>query len=236
MPSGYLWVDHAAPEHERAARVGGRVRMPVLRPPWLVVYQEPGRVLVNRWPGRLLRVEVVPAQSEQERAVVAAVSARIRPDAGYTHAACVDVVAELSPALPFGPDGEAVVRVVEAAQALDEPTAHRLARARHGDAAHGYRAAWQRWLAGTRPAGLGSPVGSGLGLLHQVVRDSARSHGGPTAWVVDGDGEDVVAEPWQSAYAALREAALAYGAPDLLDGATGRALSTAWQAVYGRLP
>ncbi|WP_155368186.1 hypothetical protein [Catellatospora vulcania] len=234
MP-GYLWVDHAAPEHERAARVGGRVRMPTMSPPWLVVYETPGRILVNRWPGRLLRVDVVPAASEQESAALAAMVAGISLGAGHTNATCVEVVAELSPALLFGAHGDAVVRVVEAAQTLDEPTAHRLAGARDRDAPEFFRAAWRHWLAEPRAAGAGSPIGSGFGLLHQVVRHSARSRGGPRAWLVDADGEDVVAEPWESAYCALREAAMAYGAPDLRDGAARAAMSTAWNTVYGSM-
>lgn len=236
MGSGYLWVDDAAPEHERAARVGARLRMPAPRPPWLVVHETPGRILVNRWPGRLLRVEPVPPASGEERAALTSAVAGIRPGASYTHAVCVDVVAELSPALPFGEHGDAVARVVEAGQALDEPTADRLARARHGDAADACRAAWRRWLTGPRTSGPGSPVGSGFGLLHRVVRDSAGSRGRPGAWVVDAEGEDVVAEPWESAYGALREAAMAFGAPDLADGAAREAMSRAWHAVYGAEP
>ncbi|GHJ42904.1 hypothetical protein Cs7R123_02460 [Catellatospora sp. TT07R-123] len=234
--AGYLWVDHAAPEHERAAEVGGRVRLPELRPPWLVVYETPGRVLVNRWPGRLLHVETVPAASEAERSALAEVTARIVPGAGYTNAVCVDVVAELSPALPFGTYGEAVVRVVEAALALDEPTAHRLAEARHRDAEDACRAAWRRWSEQPKTWGVGSPVGSGFGLLHRLVRDSARERGGQDAWVVDGDGDEEAAEPWRSAYGALREAAMAHGAPDLCDSAARTAMSTAWNAVYGPMP
>lgn len=236
MALGYLWVDHAAPEHVRAAEAGGRVRLPEPRPPWLVVYETPGRILVNRWPGRLLAVRVLPAATAGERAALAEVNARIVPSAGYTNAMAVDVVEELSPALMFGADGDAVARVLDAARVLDEPTAHRLAQARHPDAGEACRAAWQRWLAEPRPCGLGSPIGSGFGLLHRLVSDSARSRGGPGAWVVDGDGEEQAAEPWESAYGALREAALAYGAPDLLDSPAGALMSTAWNAVYGRMP
>ncbi|MEV0460130.1 hypothetical protein [Catellatospora methionotrophica] len=225
--SGYLWVDRAAPEQ---ARVGGRIRMPALSPPWLVVYETPERVLVNRWPGRLLRVRAVPATSEPERAALAAAVAPIRPGAGYTHATSVDVLEELPPGLPFGAHGDAVARVLDAARALDEATAYRLAAARHRDAPQACRSAWQRWLAGPRMGGAGSPIGSGSGLLHQLVRDSARARGGPQTWTVDGDGEETVAEPWESAYGALRAAALAYGAPDLSDAA---AMATAWNVVYG---
>lgn len=236
MAPGYLWVDHAAPEHERAAEVGGLVRLPEARPPWLVVYEAPEQILVNRWPGRLFSVRVPPPATVGERATLAEVTARILPGAGYTNAMAVDVVEELSPALPFGPYGEAVTRVLDAARALDEPTAHRLARARHGAAGDACRAAWQRWLAEPRPSGVGSPIGSGFGLLHRLVKDSAHARGGPGAWIVDGDGEEEAAEPWASAYGALREAALAYGAPDLLDSAAGALMSTAWNAVYGRMP
>ncbi|GAA1364174.1 hypothetical protein [Catellatospora chokoriensis] len=236
MAPGYLWVDHAAPEHERAAEVGGRVRLPAPRPPWLVVYESPDRIVVNRWPGRLFSVRALPPATAAERATLAEVGVRILPGAGYTNAMAVDVVAELSPALPFGRHGAAVTRVLDAARALDEPTAHRLARARHRDAEDACRAAWQRWLAEPRPSGVGSPIGSGFGLLHRLAKDSAHARGGPGAWTVDGDGEEDATEPWASAHSALREAALACGAPDLLDSAAGALLSTAWNTVYGRMP
>ncbi|MFC7245060.1 hypothetical protein ACFQO7_21505 [Catellatospora aurea] len=236
MDSGYLWVDHSAPEHVRTAQVGGHVRQPEARPPWLVVYESPGRVLVNRWPGRLFAVRIRPAATAGERAALAEVTARIRPGAGYTNAMAVDVIEELSPALMFGADGDAVVRVLDAARALDEPTAHRLARARHPDAGDACRAAWQRWRDDTPPCGLGSPIASGFGLLHRLVCDSARARGGPGAWIVDGDGEEEAAEPWKSAYGALREAAMAYGAPDLSDSDSGTIMAAAWIEVYGHLP
>lgn len=236
MDSGYLWVDHAAPEHLRTAQAGCRVRLPEARPPWLVVYESPGRVLAVRWPGRLFAVRISPAATAGERAALAEVTARILPGAGHTNAMAVDVVEELSPALMFGADGDAVVRVLDAALALDEPTAHRLARARHPGAGDACRAAWQRWRDETQLCGLGSPIGSGSGLLHRLVSDSARARGGPGAWVVDGDGEEEAAEPWKSAYGALREAALAYGASDLLDSAAGVIIATAWNAVYECMP
>ena len=235
MVSGYLWVDESAPDHARSAKAGGLVRMPSPRPPWLVVYTAPDRVLVNRWPGRLWQVEIVPPESEPEVAALAEITARIVPGAGYTHASCVEGGAEVSPALPFGAHGTAVARVVEAGQALDEPTAHRLAAARSPEAGHAYTAAWRRWSELPRGWGLHSPVGSGLGLLGTVVQASARLRGGPGAWVVDGDGEHVVAEPWDSAYGALREAALAYGAPQLVDGAARELLAAPWDTVYGPL-
>ncbi len=233
MESGYLWVDEAAPAYAAAAAAGGLVRMPSPRPPWLVVYAAPDRVLVNRWPGRLWRVEIVPPASEPERAALAEVTAGIAPCAGYTNASCVEMIAEVSPALPFGAHGDAVVRAVEAGQALTEPTAHRLATARHPEAGRAYVAAWRRWSAEPRGCGLGSPVGSGMGLLGSVVEAAARRRGRPGAWVVDGDGEHVVAEPWGRAYAALREAALTYGAPHLVDDTAHATLSAAWNTVYG---
>ncbi|BCJ76561.1 hypothetical protein CS0771_61050 [Catellatospora sp. IY07-71] len=235
MGSGYLWADDTAPAHVRSAEPGGLVRMPSPRPPWLVVYTAPGRVLVTGWPGRLWRVEIMPPAAEPERAALAEITARIAPGAGYTHASRVEVVAEVSPALPFGAHGDAVARVVEAGQALDEPTAHRLAEARRPEAGRAYVHAWLRWSAEPRGWGVNSPVGSGLGLLGTVVQASARLRGGPGAWVVDGDGENVVAEPWCSAYGALREAALAYGAPHLVDGAARELLAAPWDTVYGPL-
>ncbi|MFD0591801.1 hypothetical protein ACFQZ4_03865 [Catellatospora coxensis] len=201
-----------------------------------MVYESPGRVLVNRWPGRLFAVRTQPASTAGERVALAEVTARILPGAGYTNAMVVDVVEELSLALMFGAGGDAVVRVLDAARALDEPTAHRLARARNSGAGDACRAAWQRWRDQPRPWGLGSPIGSGFGLLHRLVSDSARARGGPAAWVVDGDGEEEAAEPWASAYGALREAAMAYGAPDLMDGDSGKIASAAWIEVYGHMP
>ncbi|MEV4411503.1 hypothetical protein [Catellatospora sp. NPDC049609] len=235
MVPGYLYVDHTDPEHPRAV-AGGRVTLPAPRPPWLLVHRSLDQMLVTRWPVRLFRVAEVPPATERERAVLADAVAELLPIAGFTRAACVDVLEELSPALLFGPYGAAVARVLDAGCALDEQTAHRLAQARHRNAEQAYRAAWRRWLDGPRVSGASSPVGSGFALLHRVVGDSARLRGRPGAWVVDGDGEDVVAEPWRAAFSALLEAAMAYGAPDLSDGAAGVAMSTAWHAVYGPMP
>ena len=44
----------------------------------------------------------------------------LRSDAGYTRAIAVDLLEEISPSVLFGPQGDAVIRVIEAVIALDE--------------------------------------------------------------------------------------------------------------------
>jgi hypothetical protein len=254
-------VGEYSSERLRGAEPGTRVRTPPSGPPSILVARSLEHVTVSRWPGRLLRVEVVPPVAGEER--TARERATVTRDAGaaFTRALAVDVVEELAPSVLFGPHGAAVVRVIGAATALDEDTARRLAAARHRDAFHAYGTAWERWLAdqpnGAPYLGYGpreviavpgagpspSPIGYGFTVVYTAVRDSARLRGGPRAFTViedddEGDdddegGDDVLREPWSTALGALLDAAMAFGAPHLVDASATAVLAGAWTAVYG---
>ncbi|MDQ0938469.1 hypothetical protein [Streptomyces sp. V1I1] len=117
----------------------------------------------------------------------------LRSDAGYTRAIAVDLLEEMSPSVLFGPQGDAVIRVIEAAIALDEEGARKLASAPHPAADREYSKAWDRWLAEQpkaahnrhqdhastlliRGAGTsGSPIGDGFPMVWHMLRKSALS-------------------------------------------------------------
>ncbi|MCB5164483.1 hypothetical protein LG634_06490 [Streptomyces bambusae] len=250
--AGYMYVDHEAPGHLQGAAVGARIRVPSLEPPWLVVDEELEGVLVVRWPGRLFRAEVVPPSTDRERAAAALAAGNLRSGAAFTRAVAVDLVEELSPALLFGGHGKAVLRVLEAGRALDGEGAHRLASLRSTTADQAYGAAWERWLADQpngapyrgRPhawtlavPGAGrsrSPIGHGFTVLSRVVRESARLRGGDEAFTVDEDGDEVTAPAWRAALGALLDAAMAFGAPDLVDAHGAAELTAAWRGTFER--
>lgn len=250
--SGFVFVDQEAPDYLKEAAPGSRVTLPSFEPPWLVVNHSLDRVIVARWPGRLFRAEVVPPATDEERAAMARAAERLSSDAGYTRAVSIDLVEEISPTVLFGPHGDAVRPVLEAGYALDEEDARRLASARHPAADRAYSAAWERWL-GEQPNGAAyqgqwhastvavpgagrseSPIGHGFTVLSHAVYESARLRGGGRTHALDEYGDWVLLDPWRTASVALLDAAMAFGAPHLVDDRTGTVLTTAWNAVYGR--
>ncbi|WP_190123867.1 hypothetical protein [Streptomyces inusitatus] len=192
--------------------------------------------------------------TDEERAAVARAAENLRSDAGYTRAISVDLLEELSPSVLFGPHGAAVCRVLEVGYGLDEEGARRLASARHPAADRAYGTAWDRWLAeqpkdapcqgegharlmavpGAGPSQ--SPIGHGFSVLVDAVRGSARLRGGPDADATDEHGDEVLMDPWRTALGALLDAAMALGAPHLVDGQVGTVLTSAWNAVLGSVP
>src|SRR5690348_16795315 len=91
---------------------GMRVTLPSLGPPWIAVDHSLEHVHVAHWPGRLFRADVVPPATDEERAAMARAAAGLRADASYTRALAVDLLAEISPSVLFGPHGNAVIRVI----------------------------------------------------------------------------------------------------------------------------
>ncbi|UWP86993.1 hypothetical protein [Dactylosporangium fulvum] len=256
MAEGFVYVRDDRPGPMAGARVGARVRTPSWDPPWIVVDHELDGVIVARWPGRLFRVAVVPPDSDEERLALARVERNRRTDVPYSRVFTVDVLAELPPGPLFGPHGDAVVEILEHARRLTEPAARELAAARHPDADRAYTRVWQRWL-DTRPGGTryrshdhsrvlsipgagrpGSPVGNGLTVLWTCVTDSARRCAGAAAFAVDEESDEeydeVLQDPWSTAGAALLDAAMARGAPDLVGPADAAVLTAAWQVVRRR--
>ncbi|RKN27249.1 hypothetical protein [Micromonospora musae] len=250
MVDGFVYANNE-PDHPLAgAQVGARVRLPSFDPPWIVLHHRLDVVRPARWPGRLFRVRSVPAETEEERVALEAAGWNLRTDASYRRVFAVDVLAELSPALLFGPNGAAVVEVLDRADRLTEVVARDLAAARHPGAAGAYRRAWERWLSG-QPNGAayrdgdhsgvlavpgaspaGSPIGIGFAAISICVTASARQRAGSAAFIFDeDDDEELLVEPWSTAGAALIEAAMALGAPELVDEADRAALTAAWRAI-----
>jgi hypothetical protein len=250
MVEGFVYVGDSEPGPMAGAAAGARIRTPSLDPPWIVVDHAIETVVVARWPGRLLRVASVPPGDDQERAALARAAQNLRADAGYSRVFAVDVLAELSPGVLFGGHGETVVEVVERARRMGTLDARELAAARHPDADQAYSRAWQRWL-GRQPNGSAyqrdddhsrvlavpgagpaqSPVGHGLLLTWRCAADSARRCHGPAAFALNADGDEVLLDPWAAAASALLDAAMALGAPDLLDPRDAMLLTSAWRAA-----
>jgi hypothetical protein len=236
------------------AEAGRRVTVPAPEPPWIVAMRTLGGLSVWNWPGRLFQVEVVPPEDPQWRARIDRANAELVRDAGYTRAMSVDVVAELPVSALFGPHGERVVDVIEAARALTQETAERLASARHPGAGEAYSAAWDRWLLtqpnpgpylgtphagvtaipGARPIGTAaSPIGPGFTAVYRMAWLAAEARGRPGIAVVDDDGEteEYFEPPWDHAFCAAAEAAMAFGAPHLLQDGEAAVLTAAWDAA-----
>ncbi|MEV0375511.1 hypothetical protein AB0I10_38145 [Streptomyces sp. NPDC050636] len=248
--AGFVFTSDESPAYLKPATAGVRLTLPVFTPPWIVVDHVLERVPVTNWPGRLFRVRVVPPTTDEERAAMARAAEGLASHADYTRAIAVDLLEELSPSALFGPNGDAVVRVIEVASALDEEGARALASARRPAAEREYSKAWDRWLAEQPEAApyrdqehaftlaipeaspSESPIGHGFSLIWKVVSRGAQDRGSAGSFTFDDDGDQVLADPWETALGALLDTAMALGAPHLVDGNAVTVLTTAWNTVF----
>jgi hypothetical protein len=242
---GFVYVPDEGPGLMAGAGVGASVRIPGKGPPWLVVDNSIESIVAARWPGRLLRVEITRLVQARDQL---AHGGAPPPDSGYSRAAGVKVLEELPLHTLFGPHGDAVVRVIGAASALDETRARTLSEHRHAQAPDACERVWRAWLGDRKPPGVGdvvlhktlmipsrglpvSPVNRGLAVTYGEVFRRAMAIAGDAA--IEEDGDDVwLREPWRGASSALIDAALALGAPEHV-GVEDRAILTqGWTRAF----
>lgn len=241
MREGFLLVGRDDPGPLASAVLGETVAKPALGPPWFAVNHTLERVLLTAWPARLLRVAMLPASTPEEQANLEFAASGIRADAGYTRVLAVKVLEELSPSILFGPHGDRVAAIADAAAGLTLQQATWLARLRKRDAGPARDRVWQRWLRQRGPRSYvdemqdpyGSPIGGAMSLLFHLVWRSAKARGGPDAFRPDPEpeeeGDEILQQPWYDASVSLIDAALAIGAPQLLEGDEGDVLCHAWR-------
>lgn len=220
-------------------RPGARIANSHRGPPYMPVYHDIRRVRPPLWPDRLWRVRILKPASG--RAVA-------EPDTHYIHARAVEIVEEVPASRIFGAHGEAVAALIELAKRMDPDMAARLAAARHSQAGAVYSRVWRRWIALNLPSsphrdidhegtlkvvgGDGaSPVNEGLAMIHGEAFHRAEQACGRAAFHVDDDDDAVLNPPWNDAAQALLEAALARGAPELLEDGEREILDAAVSSV-----
>ena len=80
----------------------------------------------------------------------------------------------------------------------------------------------------------GSPIGHGFAVVwHMLSRRSAPWSRGVVRR--DEDGDEAVLDPWRTAGGALLDAAMAFGAPHLVDSHALAVLTRAWNVVFPSL-
>ena len=235
--NGYVYITDAETTALRDVSVGATVRNPNAGPPWIVVNHSLAAVVVSRWPGRLLRVEILEKASEQPNA-----------HANYTRAVAVEVVEELSALSLLGEHGASIVEILARIDTLTLDEAFALSTAVQSSSPEIYSNAWKTWL--TKVSGhsvyqdanhedtvqirIGqavSPVGYAFSLVSFRVYNRGKAVSGPAALVVDAEGESILQAPWSEAMHALLHATLAFGAPSLLTTQEAAALKVPWETV-----
>ncbi len=183
------------------ARTGATIRNAGRGPPFIVVNHELSYVVATRWPGRLWCVEVVDPATATDQAAVAGPPV---PSAQYTRAVAVQVGEELPGSMLFGPHGDAISTIIDAARELNAEQAAKLSASRHPEAERAYNRVWDAWLrdrgmpgpdakdgldgtlamSGFRPT---SPINSGLTVLYNELLRRAALLSGNAATETDGD-------------------------------------------------
>ncbi|HJQ38533.1 MAG TPA: hypothetical protein VKB93_15450 [Thermoanaerobaculia bacterium] len=223
--SGYIYAAESDAGPMQHASAGAIVRNPDDRPPWIVVDHSLETVVIASWPGRLWRARVHEAAYEQL-------------STNFRRAVSVRILEELPVSVLFGPHGREVCAVIDRAAALTFEEIEALASAYRHEARAAYSRAWQAWLGQTGEDHGGtlaiplrgrerSPVGSGFTVLHSVISEKAYAHAGTDAFTDDEDGTWLV-PPWSDASSAALQAAMAFGAPQLVSADDAKLLTEAW--------
>jgi hypothetical protein len=185
-------------------------------PPWLVVDHYTERMIVRRWPVRLWRVCDIEAASPENQV-----------NHWYTRTISFEIAEEVPAWHLFGEHGLEVASVIESVAELRQQDVDVLSVNRPDDAGTVYSDFWRRW----QPhSAWGSPVGHALSLIHEAVERAAKMVS-PSLFRHDPiDGVDVLGDrTWIAAEAALLEAALGLGAPQLIDEKERALLTRAWR-------
>lgn len=246
---GYWYAYPAmASELEKEGAVVKRVKA---EPPWLIVDQSLGSVIVTarHWPGQLwkARVETLGDMS----GLVA------RP--GYWRASSIELIEEIPVSALFGPHGDAIVALLAQVSALSPKQAEALQSNAAPHAWEAYSRAWTHWSETRKHPRSGSsenwrgvlaaphgndkeksPINGGFALISDLVRRRAQALEGHDAFTLesddDGESEEVLTPKWSGASAAFLQAAMALGAPAHVMTAIDRdALTHAWRRVFDRL-
>lgn len=246
---GY-WFDDLNPSVE-LKRTAGRVARAQAQPPWLVVDQALDSIVIgSRWPGQLWRVRVVKLGD----------MSGLVADPGYWRAVTVELLDELPLSVLFGPQGEAVLDIIQKIDTLTRAQAQALADNVPHDAWMAYSRAWMRWSrqneAGEPGAGdadewrgvlaasrrgdkARSPIHSGFLLIHSQLRQRAARVEGDGAFILveeDGETEQTLNPLWQGACDALLFAAMARAAPQYVSEDDALTLAQAWNRVFDAAP
>jgi len=212
---GYIYAPTEEPNRLSNAVIGATIRNDNRKPPWLAVNHDLDSVILTKWPGLLWRVAVINHGP----------MADLIWNAAYTRAVAVKILEEVPVDLLFGAHGKAVCSVIQAANKLTEEQAVGLAKTRHRDAAAIY--------AGSIKAKHSSLIKSGLSLINISVWKCARNLWGDQAFEYNEEREEwAILSPWSEAAEALTEAALALGAPDLVEDSDRQKLLKAWREVF----
>lgn len=154
-PEGF-WFDHSD-SSLRLARSGNQVRLAHAVPPWIVVDQSIATLTIGSgWPGQLWRVRVT--QLGDMSGLVA--------QPGYWRAAAIELREAMPLAALFGPDGDAVVDILEKIGSLSRVQAQQLGASLAPNAWAAYGRAWIRWSEGecgpgSLPESAGKPKDAG---------------------------------------------------------------------------
>ncbi|MEQ4616732.1 MAG: hypothetical protein ABN482_01650 [Corticimicrobacter sp.] len=231
---GFVYeADIDQPAHIGAATIGQIITQEDA-PPYIVVDHHIDNVLPTRWPGRLWHVRILAVALDQPASY-----------ANYTRATSIEVCDALSPALLFGPQGDAVSKVQDLIPHLTLAQIEHLAQHATPAAEAGYEAAWGTWLEQTDPAskqpgmqyagvlamgnGLSrSPLGHAFTLAHAQYCKRVRALAGSDAFEADEDGDEWLRAPWSEALTTLLSIIMGLGAPHLSSAENTVIMTTAW--------
>lgn len=217
---GYFQVDQSNDQDLPELSPGLVLDRGTDEPPWFMVRHDLVAVSIPDWPLKLWKVEATRPIKPQGHS------------GNYIRCRAITVLDEVPAFKVFGEEDRGIVDIINFAAGLSKPQAAVLSGKRSPRASQLVNKGWREWLRLTgettaqddadfddvlRLGGQngGSPVGPGLTVVWKVVFDRAGQVDPAAAHMHGDDGAVFMAEPWNSACSALKDAVMSFGASHL---------------------
>ncbi len=211
-------------------------------PPWLVVNHTLDEIIVTKWSGRLLKVEILDQANEKD------LNKGLVHDIWYTRTLGVELLEELSTEELFNPEGKVITQILDFANSMDEDQVAYFCQFEITRASEIYSHTWNKWLKnkdphsihlnqdhsrtlGIFPNNSRKTMHRSFSVVSDIVWNRAKEVLGEKAYTIDKEGEYILDKSWSHATAILRHATMAFHGQEHLTQNEKEVLLKPWRSV-----
>lgn len=215
------------------------------QPPYIVVDHALDSVLVTKWPGRLLKVEVLNQANEKE------INQGLVKNIWYSRTLGVEILDELPISELFNPGGIIVVKILDFASTMNDADADCLAQFDISKAHQIYSDTWNAWLKTKDPSSIHlnnnhfdtlailpknsrRTLNNSFSVIANLVWDRAKEVLGEAAFTRDEEDEFILKKSRAHARSILTQAAMAHNAAAFISEENREILLAPWSSIASK--
>lgn len=239
---GFLYLTEDSNRELFETPVGEKFIKPNRQPPWLVVNHTLDGVLVTKWSGRLLKVQILDQDTEKD------INKGLVKDIWYTRTMGIEIIEEIPCETLFNPEGSVITKILDFTTNMTQDDANILSQFNLVDAYKIYSNTWNRWLTTQDPSSIHlnqdhsntlaiypknsrNTLNRSFSVISNLVSKRAKELLGELAFTLDEDGEYILSESWAYSRDALMQAAMAFHGQEFVSNEERKVLLKPWNSV-----